>query len=302
MKTLHGLPKALPFLLTLSLVALAACGGSGTAVKEEAKPTPPATAEAVKEAPLAKRYARIVLQPFAYDPQLEADYPGAVADCEKSALDALVAKRIFSSAVKEKAVPKSPDTLLLSAQVTSLRIVSNAARMWGGAFAGSSEMSLRMKLTDAATGAVVREKELSTNNNPWAAAWTWGSSDRSLPTDLGRMVAEYLAAIQPQPVAVKSAAPPVAEGKVAEATAPKPAVAVEKPVPPAPVAREAIRTLRITKNASLRAEPDTKGKLRGTLRKGDKVELLGKSGRWFNIKGANGITGWVHDSLATEQP
>jgi hypothetical protein len=160
-----------------------------------AAPAAPAAApEAVKETPLGKKYDRIVFQKFEFDPQIEKDYPGAVAECEKSALEATKAKKI--SAERETAGAKYPGALLVKTRVTSLRMVSGAARFWAGPWAGSSDMSLQLKLTDAATGAVVREKELSTNNNPWAAAWTWGGSDRSLPTDLGAMVAEYLAAIQ----------------------------------------------------------------------------------------------------------
>jgi hypothetical protein len=186
------------------LFVFSACGG-GKAVKSDAaapadSPAVSSTAAstaASKETPLGKKYEKIVFQKFDFDPKIEADYPGAVSECEKSALEAVIAKKIFASAEKEATGAKYAGALLVKARVTNLRIVSGAARFWGGAFAGSSDMSLQMKLIDASTGAVVRETELSTNNNPWAAAWTWGSSDRSLPSDLGKIVAEYLGAIQP---------------------------------------------------------------------------------------------------------
>jgi hypothetical protein len=38
-------------------------------------------------------------------------------------------------------------------------------------------------------------KLLSTANNPWGASWTYGGSDRSLPTDMGMIIGEYIAAI-----------------------------------------------------------------------------------------------------------
>ena len=195
------------------MFALSACRGR-QAVKSDTAPAASSTATApaastaapaekapseaaVKETPLGKKYNRVVFQKFEYDPQVEKDYPGAVAECEKSALEATIAKKIFSSAEREASGGKSAGTLLIKTRVTNLRIVTGAARFWAGPWAGASDMSLQMTLLDAATGAVVREKTLSTNNNPWAASWTWGSSDRSLPTDLGVMVAEYLAAIQP---------------------------------------------------------------------------------------------------------
>jgi hypothetical protein len=194
----------LPVLTLCLLFVFSACGG-GKAVKSDAaapadSPAVSSTAAstaASKETPLGKKYEKIVFQKFDFDPKIEADYPGAVSECEKSALEAVIAKKIFASAEKEATGAKYAGALLVKARVTNLRIVSGAARFWGGAFAGSSDMSLQMKLIDASTGAVVRETELSTNNNPWAAAWTWGSSDRSLPSDLGKIVAEYLGAIQP---------------------------------------------------------------------------------------------------------
>jgi hypothetical protein len=59
-------------------------------------------------------------------------------------------------------------------------------------------MSIELKLVDAATGNVVREKVLSSANNPYAAAWAWGSSDRSLPYDMGKIISTYILAITPE--------------------------------------------------------------------------------------------------------
>ena len=255
-----------------------------------------------------KKYDRIVFQKFEYDPQIEVDYPGAVAECEKSALEAVIAKKIFASAVRETTGAKYAGALLVKAKVTNLRIVSTGARMWGGAFAGSSEMSLQMKLIDAASGAVVREKELSTNNNPWAASWTGGSSDRTLPTDLGRMVAEYLGSIQPQGDKITKSVTVADEKKIAETNAPKQVSAVKEQPKPiqaprenVPAASQAAKTLVVIKTANIRSEPKTKSKILVTLKKGTKVEYLGKSGNWFNVKLSTGVTGWVSNNLVTEQ-
>jgi len=201
MRSGSAFEKMTLLVLTLFLLFIfSACGG-GKAVKSDtaapAASSAAASTAASKEAPLGKRYDRIVFQKFEFDPKIEADYPGAVAECENSALEATIAKKIFASAEKETTGAKYAGALLVKARVINLRIVSTAARMWGGAFAGSSDMSLQMKLIDASTGALVRETELSTNNNPWAASWMWGSSDRSLPSDLGKIVAEYMATIQP---------------------------------------------------------------------------------------------------------
>ncbi len=86
------------------MFALSACRGR-QAVKSDTAPaasttTAPAASTAapaekapseaaVKETPLGKKYTRVVFQKFEYDPQVEKDYPGAVAECEKSALEAV---------------------------------------------------------------------------------------------------------------------------------------------------------------------------------------------------------------------
>lgn len=189
--------KTMLLVLTLSLLfVFSACRGGKSVQSDPMTPPPASTATVSKEAPLGKKYEKIVFKKFEFDPKIQADYPGAIAECEKSALTATMAKKIFPSVEKETAGVKYTGALLVKSRVKNLRIVSNAARMWGGPFAGSSEMSLQITLIDASSGAVVKESELSTNNNPWAASWAWGSSDRSLPDDLGKMVAEYLGTIQ----------------------------------------------------------------------------------------------------------
>ena len=299
--------KAALLVLAFFLLAFSACGG-GSAVKSDSGATADAPAAASKETPLDKKYDRIIFQKFEYDPQIEVDYPGAVAECEKSALEAVIAKQIFASASGESAGAKHAGALLVKAKVTNLRIVSTGARMWGGAFAGSSEMSLQMKLIDAASGAVVREKELSTNNNPWAASWTGGSSDRTLPTDLGRMVAEYLGSIQPQGGTITKSVPVVEEKKIAETDPPRQVSAVKEepkpiqaPTASVPAASPAAKTFVVIKTANIRAEPKTKSRLLATLKKGTKVEYVGKSGNWLNVKLSTGVTGWVFNDLVTEQ-
>jgi len=178
------------------LFSFSACGG-GKAVKSDEAGKSTSGQETVKETPLAKKYDRVVFQKFEYDPKIETDYPGAVAECENSALASLKAKKLFSAVTQGTAGAKNAGVLLVRTKVTNIRIVSSTARMWGSVFVGSSDMSLYMKLIDAATGKVVREKQISTANNPWGASWTFGSSDKSLPSDLGKMVAEYIAAVQP---------------------------------------------------------------------------------------------------------
>ncbi|SPD75119.1 hypothetical protein PITCH_A420080 [uncultured Desulfobacterium sp.] len=184
-------------ILTVCIFSFFSCGGRRNAVRsDEAIGSEP---QAVKTAALDKRYDTIVFQEFDVDPKMEAAYPGAVVICESAAIDALRSKNIFKKVEKENAAGggMGGQSLLVKPRLINMRIVSGSARFWGGAFAGRSDMVVELKMTDAASGMVVHEKVLSTANNPVAAAWVMGSSDRSLPGDMGRIIADYIESIMP---------------------------------------------------------------------------------------------------------
>lgn len=173
--------------------AFSACGGNRAEnVKAEEK-------EAAEEkiTPLEHRYSKLVFQKFTADSQISTDYPTALSECESAAMAAVISKNLFGAVEKERDGVKYNNALLVKGSVVNMRIVSGAARFWVGAMAGSSDMSVKLTFTDAVTGKVVREKLLSSANNPWGGAWTFGSSDRSLPADMGRIIGEYIAAITP---------------------------------------------------------------------------------------------------------
>ncbi|MDH4265552.1 MAG: SH3 domain-containing protein [Deltaproteobacteria bacterium] len=85
---------------------------------------------------------------------------------------------------------------------------------------------------------------------------------------------------------VTSAAPPV-EPKKEEA----------KPSPPPAPTEIYVITL---KNSNVRAEPDLKSKVITTLKKGTKVEKIGQSGNWANVKLPSGETGYIFHELVKE--
>lgn len=192
--------KGIPFRNVSLFVAAAlmaavfsACGGGGAdAVKPEEK----SLAEE-KITPISHRYSKLVFDGFTADSQIVADYPTALTECESAAMAAVISKNLFDSVEKKKDGAKYGDALVVKASVLDMRIVGGAARFWAGAMAGTSDMRVQLKFTDAATGSVVNEKLLSTANNPWGATWTYGSSDRSMPADMGRIIGEYIAAITP---------------------------------------------------------------------------------------------------------
>jgi hypothetical protein len=179
----------------LLLFSFTACGGGKAVKSDESAGTAQKTAA---ETSLGKRYDVIFFQKFEADPKIETDYPGAVAECETNAISELRSKNFFRKVEKEGAGGRyEGQTLLVQPKVLSLRIVSGAARFWGGAFAGTSDMVVELKMTDAVSGKLIHEKVLSTANNPFAAAWVWGSSDRSLPADMGKIISEYIVSVMP---------------------------------------------------------------------------------------------------------
>jgi hypothetical protein len=146
-----------------------------------------------QDGPLEKRYRKIIIQKFEVDPQLEKDYAEAIIACESTAINALLRKSSILQIEKTRFVSSREEgALIIKTRVSTLRMVRSSTSGKGGVFAGSSEMAVELKLIDAATGQTVREKNLSTANNASAASGTGGSSDRTLPFDLGKMIAEYI--------------------------------------------------------------------------------------------------------------
>lgn len=175
-----------------SLFLFTACGG------QQAKPESQPAAQK-PDPPLAKKYHKIVVMGLTSTPQIKKDYPDALKDCQASLVAALKNNKTFKSVVSDKSGSKhSRGSLLVMVNVSDMRIVAGAARFWGGWFAGSSYMNLDLKLVDSTSKKVVREKPISSSNNAYAAAWTGGSSDRTLPSDMGKIVAGYIGSIIPK--------------------------------------------------------------------------------------------------------
>ena len=86
---------------------------------------------------------------------------------------------------------------MVDLEIIDMRITSSSARMWGGVFVGSSFMDVMVKVRDAGSKKILHQKLLSTSNSAWAASYSGGSSDQSLPADFGVLVGEYLSKIIP---------------------------------------------------------------------------------------------------------
>jgi hypothetical protein len=91
----------------------------------------------------------------------------------------------------------------------------------------------------------------------------------------------------PEPAALEK--PPAVEKPVVVEDL-RPSTAQTQP-PPAPPG------LVVIKKANLRAKADIKSRIVGTFKGGEKLEILDRSGDWYRVKSASGLTGWIFKTL-----
>jgi hypothetical protein len=146
-------------------------------------------APAVKADDLA--YRVILFEDFTVPAEWEADARPLVTATENRAISRLIGTNAFTTvASKQNQSPEDP-YLVVKCTLLNYRIVSTAARFWGGVIAGTSYIAYRAQVYDGKSGALLFQREVSTQNSAWAA--TWSSSDVKLPTFLGNVLGDYLA-------------------------------------------------------------------------------------------------------------
>jgi hypothetical protein len=76
-------------------------------------------------------------------------------------------------------------------------------------------------------------------------------------------------------------------------------VAVEKPEPLTVLTLPplSLKSLVVIKKANLRAKASIKSKVISRLKKGEELEILDRSGDWFQVKSSSGLTGWIFKTL-----
>ena len=141
-------------------------------------------------------YDTVAVEQFEMTAQMKEDYPGALAEFVHGMVGYLRDKNTFGKIV-EAAGDSTSGTIKVEGKILDMRIVSGSARFWGGALAGASYMHIYFKVTDLGTGQVVDEKIVTSSSNPFGAAWTGGTSDRSLPLDMGQIIGEYIFTVVP---------------------------------------------------------------------------------------------------------
>ena len=104
-------------------------------------------------------------------------------------------ERVGAWVAEQNARPARHDpvrTLVIEPRIDKIRFISGGKRFWAGAFAGSSQLLVKLKLTDAATGAVVAEPEFYQHAKGMAGAWTFGAADNTMLVRTASLARDYL--------------------------------------------------------------------------------------------------------------
>jgi hypothetical protein len=190
--------------LLAAIFTICACAGGQktTAAKDEtAKPaaeSQSATLESVRQAtPLKTSFNNVLFEELNTTDVIKKDYSDALIEFEKSVVSSLKGKNTFARVERDTGAKPVGKSLRVEMKIPDMRLTSFGARFWGGALAGNSFMNVELTLIDGASSKTLRTETISANNNAWAAAYSFGGSDRSLPTDMGQIVAEYLYTVVP---------------------------------------------------------------------------------------------------------
>ena len=144
-------------------------------------------------------YQRFEMSPIAMD----APYAGQKGnEVAREYLQANLDERVGAvlKAWNEKPAGDAPLTLKIEPKMTHVRFISGGKRFFAGGFAGKSWVYVTAKLTDAQTGAVVGEPGFYQQASALGAAWTFGTTDKTMLIRISNMVTEYLRSNYPQAI------------------------------------------------------------------------------------------------------
>lgn len=118
--------------------------------------------------------------------------PWALSVAQESTIDYLRSKNIFRDVSKASERSQGESCAVVEANLVDMRMVPTVARVFGGALAGRSHMIMKVRLTDAATGSLIAEQELTGAPNAWASAYSINAADRRLPAAMGSFIGDFV--------------------------------------------------------------------------------------------------------------
>lgn len=175
----------------LAILVLSACGGHKTPgnqdQQERLSPDIPK---------LDVTYTKLLCCDFKATQEIAKDYQEQIQNMQNSMISALKEKAIFESVnLCASGQDSVKNSLVIEADITNFNIVG----FWKRGFTpwARSWIELDLIFIDNYTQEIVRKKKISSANNPMAAYWGLGGTDRSLPSDMGKMLAEYISLSMP---------------------------------------------------------------------------------------------------------
>jgi hypothetical protein len=186
-----------PILICLLLNLLLAPLAHARKSKEEAtSPRDPyATAEydtppVVHAGDLA--YRVILFDDFAIPAKWESDARKLTNTTLDQAIGRLIDTGAFTTVARKQGIQPDVPFLVVKCALSEYRIVSPSARFFAGIAAGTSYVIYQVQVFDGKSGALLFEREVSTENNVFSG--TFGrNGDAGLPRFLGNVLADYLA-------------------------------------------------------------------------------------------------------------
>jgi hypothetical protein len=83
-------------------------------------------------------------------------------------------------------------TLLIEPAISEIKFINATARVWAGAFAGSSAVILNAKITEKETGKVIATPTFYARAAAMGGAWTFGSTDNVMLLRIAGRLTDYL--------------------------------------------------------------------------------------------------------------
>jgi hypothetical protein len=141
------------------------------------------------------RYPAVRVEPFTISPKgvKEKNARAYLQKAEDTCVRVLTRSGLFDAVTSGPDEDTSDPALVVQAELTALRIVSSGDQKWLGTFAGRSVMKVRVTLTDARTGKLLRTVQVEQDEETAAGPWSFGATDRSLPAEVGTRIAEVAA-------------------------------------------------------------------------------------------------------------
>lgn len=182
-------------LTLLSLIFLSACASQPAdqaqiqAEKMAHLQTSPSTWNAAPSEAFSA-FGKFELEALKLTPELQADR-------RKQAVSGIAEKAVsdrINLLIEQWQTQSNGDrVLLITPTLTQFKIVSKGARFWAGAFAGDSSAKMEVVISDKATGEIIASPFFFQSANAYAAAWSFGSHDQSIPERLAVLLEKYLA-------------------------------------------------------------------------------------------------------------